>query len=242
MYQVEEDHWWYVGLHHLVLLLLSQQHFCHDGFEILDAGCGTGKLLVRLGALLGTSIGMDIAPDAIEFTLMRKVNLLVRGSICEMSFRSDIFGIVISLDVASYMEVDDVRRAFAEMHRTLRPGGQLILNLPAYQCLRSSHDLALGMRHRFNKLELRSMLQDAGFTVDLCTYRNTLLFPVAAVVRILRRLSLKRRDIIRSDLKPVPAPINYMLSRLLFLENHLIRRRISLPVGLSLFSLARKQI
>jgi hypothetical protein len=84
------------------------------------------------------------------------------------------------------------------------------------------------------------MLERKGFTIALGTYRNTVLFPAAAAVRILKRLLPSRNAEIRSDVQPLPGPINSALTSILIAENALIQRGLRLPFGLSIFCVARK--
>ncbi|MGB6063278.1 MAG: class I SAM-dependent methyltransferase [Desulfomonilaceae bacterium] len=240
MFDMETDYWWYVGLHQLVLHFLSQANTRKGRLEILDAGCGTGQLMKLCQAFGLEPIGLDFSREALRFSGVRGLRTLVQGSISEIPFRSAQFDVVVSLDVADCLEGDEIRGTFCEMHRVLRRGGYLILNLPAYGSLRSQHDLAQHILHRFSADELSTILSDAGFQLNLCTYRNTFLFPAAAVVRLLKRRSAARQDTLRSDLKPLPHPINAALSRVLALENSLIKAGLHLPFGLSVFCVAKK--
>ncbi len=240
MFDIETDYWWYVGLHQLVLYFLGQVNTGKDRLEILDAGCGTGQLMKLCQAVGLEPMGLDISREALRFSRVRGLRTLVQGSISEIPFLSAQFDVVVSLDVADCLEAGEIRGTLCEMHRVLRRGGYLILNLPAYNSLRSRHDLAQHILHRFRADELGSLLSEVGFQPHLCTYRNTFLFPVAAIVRLLKRRSAPGHDTLRSDLKPLPHPINAALTRVLALENSLIKTGLHLPFGLSVFGVARK--
>jgi hypothetical protein len=75
----------------------------------------------------------------------------------------------------------------------------------------------------------------------VCTYRNTFLFPIAAAVRLMKRRSAPGQDSLRSDLKPLPNPINKTLTWILSAENSLIKTGLLMPFGLSVFCVARKR-
>jgi len=240
MYQVEGRYWWYVGLHRLVLKVLAQHVSADRPAKILDAGCGTGGFLQRLDERPGHTVGIDFSSEAVNWCRVRGFFHLAQASICEIPFQSDAFDAITSLDVAYCLEPDDAFASFGEMYRVLRPGGVLILNLPAYNFLRSTHDIAIHTRHRFRLSELRSMLEKNGFTIVLGTYRNTVLFPAAAAVRILKRLLPNRDADIRSDVQPLPGPINSALTSILAAENALIQHGFRLPFGLSVFCVAQK--
>lgn len=107
-------------------------------------------------------------------------------------------------------------------------------------CLRSEHDAAVHTKPRYTRGHLRSMLEEVGLRVERITYRNTFLFPVAAVVRLGQRLFRKPASQPRSDLHTLPGPLNRVLALPLLLENRLFRVGARLPFGLSLYGVARK--
>jgi SAM-dependent methyltransferase len=241
MYHLEDTHWWYLGLHELTLKLLSNKLNLARNFSVLDAGCGTGKLLDRLCNMNLACVGMDSSATAVGFCLKRNLPGLIRGSISDIPIRSGLLDVVISLDVLSYLKLNKVDEAVSEFNRVLKPSGLLILNLPAHNFLRSAHDVAVGMHMRFGKYQLASILRKAGFTVNLCTYHNTFLFSVAAIIRLLKRVTWRQqRGPLRSDLWPLPRPLNRALTWILRFENYLLLSGLSLPIGLSLVALASK--
>lgn len=241
MFDMETDYWWYVGLHRLVLHFLDLEKNGNGSLKVLDAGCGTGRLMKLCQAAGLDSLGLDFSREALSFSRVRGLQSLVQASISEIPFQSDLFDVVVSLDVADCLEGDEMVHSLCEMHRVLKRGGALILNLPAYNALRSQHDRAQHILHRFNAHELRSLLSEIGLQVQVCTYRNTFLFPIAAVVRLLKRRPALGQEIVRSDLKPLPLSVNTALTWILSVENSLIKTGLPLPLGLSVFSVARKR-
>lgn len=242
MFDMETNYWWYIGLHQLVLHFLGRENHGNAPLNVLDAGCGTGQLMKLCQAAGLNLMGLDFSGEAIRFSRVRGLQALVQGSISEIPFRNALFDVVVSLDVADCLEGAEMIHSLSEMGRVLKPRGALILNLPAYNSLRSRHDRAQHILHRFNARELSSLLSEIGFRLEVCTYRNTFLFPIAAAVRILtRRSATGNGDTPRSDLKPLPYPLNAALTKILSLENTLIKKGLPLPLGLSVFSVARKR-
>ena len=239
LFGMEDSHWWYVGLHELVLAwgrrLAAERG---EPLRILDAGCGTGGLSARLS--LGETFSFDRAAEAMPFLSRRGLRRCVRASVSEIPFASGAFDLVVSLDVLCHAAVRDVRAALLETSRVLKPGGVIILNLPAYESMRSRHDLAVHNVRRYRRGDLREALQAAGFRPRVLTYRNTLLFPVAAAVRCLQRLRGTPPGRPESDLRPLPALVNRALAAVLRLENWLVLRGASLPFGLSVFAIGEK--
>jgi SAM-dependent methyltransferase len=241
MFDMETDYWWYVGLHHLVLHFLGLENHGNGPIDVLDAGCGTGRLMKLCQAAGLATLGLDVSGEALGLCRVRGLRSLVQGSISEIPFQSDLFDVVVSLDVADCLEGDDMAHSLSEMRRVLKSQGALILNLPAYNWLRSRHDRAQHILHRFNARELCSLLGKIGFQLEVCTYRNTFLFPVAAALRLLKRRPPRGQETLRSDLKVLPRSINMALTWILSAENSLIKTGLHMPLGLSVFCVARKR-
>jgi SAM-dependent methyltransferase len=186
--------------------------------------------------------GLEFAEDAFPFLKMRGLKNVVRSSICCIPFRDQAFHGVVSLDVLYHAGVENDEDALLEIHRVLKSDGLLILNLPAFEFLRSEHDLAVHTNRRYQTGELQQKLEKAGFLVQVITYRNTFLFPIAAVVRLIKRATPKKGHghTIKSDLSPLPPWANKLLYRVLLFENALIFCGVSFPFGLSVFCIAKK--
>lgn len=236
MFEIEEDYWWYRGLR-VLLDELTARYVAADGSSrILDAGCGTGK---NLQTLLRHSAawGVDISSEAIELTRRRGVpaDRALVASLLELPFPDRFFDVAFSFDVICNIQNDVA--AFEEIHRALKPGGRLITQLPAYRFLWSAHDVAVGHKHRYRAGDLRAKIAAAGFEVEALTYLNMTLFPLIALMRLARRPGPEGHA--RSDLTPLPGPLNAVLSALFTAEMR-AAPRLRLPYGISLLAVARK--
>lgn len=237
MRSVEDDLWWYRGLRGHVLNSIEPPH---AEFKLLDAGCGSGGMLARLRQRFprASLTGMDYVDRALELTRQRDLDVqLVQGRADALPFDDDKFDVVLSLDVIVLQGIDDAA-AIREMHRVLRAGGMLIVNVAAFDFLRGSHDAATNMARRYTKARLRDLLEDAGFAVRALTYWNMTLMPAVAAVRWASRTRAQQPDV-RSDLAPMWPPLNALLSGIAQLELT-ASRRLPLPFGTSLFATARK--
>ena len=241
MYRQEERHWWYAGMRRISAALLDRYATADDRGsgcpEILDAGCGSGGM-TRFLEGYGRVTGVDLAPEAIDLARHRGVGRLVRGSVCALPFAATSFDLVTSFDVLYHLAVDDDRAAFSELHRVLRPGGLLLVRLPAYNWIRGDHDRAVHTRHRYTRGELTGRLREAGFRVEHATYANAVLFPLAPAKRLLERRNGSNGGRV-ADLWQPPGPLNRVLADLLALEAGPARRP-GLPWGLSVFAVARR--
>ncbi len=239
MFRVEDSHWWYVGMRQVADALLRHRFNGRTGaLDILDAGCGTGGNSAHLRGY-GRVIGIDVSSDALSFARARPGLRLTRGSVERLPFRDESFDLVVSNDVLCHLQVADDARAAAEFGRVLRPGGVLYLQLPAFERLRSHHDVAVHTEHRYTRDELRGLLAGAGLAVDRLTYANALLFPAAAAWRVAHRRE-RPEDVDHSDVHPVPALLNRALRTALALEAPVISR-YDLPFGLSVIGVARRR-
>ena len=237
MYEAEERQWWYAGMRALSLALLAGPlaRLARPGREtlILDAGCGTGNNLLHL-ARYGRAFGVDLSEQALVFCRSRGV-AAARAELLALPFPAGRFDCVTSLDVIYHRWVEDDAAAVREMARVLRPGGLLLVRVPALKLLWGAHDEAVHSRHRYRRGEVRRLLEGAGLTVVRATYANTVLLPLVAARRGLDRLTGREG----SDVGFLPAPLEWAFRSILEAEARWVRR-FSLPVGSSVFALARK--
>ena len=130
-------------------------------------------------------MGIDLAPEAISFCRERGLNNVRQGDIRTLPFPDASFDAVICSSVLYHQWVSDIEGAVREMHRVLRPGGALLINVPAFPFLHSAHDEAVMTARRFRKREIRQLLQKQNFKIRRLTYWTTFLFPLAIAARTL---------------------------------------------------------
>jgi SAM-dependent methyltransferase len=234
MFDAEETQWWYAGMRAISMALLAPALAARPSSAlILDAGCGTGNNLRHLSGL-GRAVGVDISDDALRFCRVRGV-ASAKASLLALPFADAAFDCVTSFDVLYHRWIEDDRAAVAELTRVLRPGGLLLVRVPALRALWGAHDEAVHSRHRYTRGEVKALLLSAGLEVVRASYGNTLLFPVLAARRTLDRITGRHG----SDVAFLPAPLERTFRALLAVEARLIPL-VSFPIGASVFALARR--
>ncbi len=235
MFAVEDQHWWYVGMQRITTTLAARFYGRRNNLRILDAGCGTGAAMQYLSAF-GLVAGCDASSIALHYSRTRGLERLSQASVTCLPFCSEWFDLVTSFDVLYHGAVVDYTRALMEISRVLRPGGRILLRLPAYDWLRGRHDKAIHTAHRFTTGELHCALAASGFVVEKLSYANTLLFPLALTKRLLERLLPEREG---SDISRELPRHNAFLAKFLFAEARWLTHH-SFPLGLSVIAIGRK--
>jgi len=179
----EGSMWWYRALHTRLLEALAGVQG-----RVLDAGCGTGGFLAALRSRRPDldRIGLEYFPDAARRAAAKSAAPVACGSVNALPFAARSFDAAVSADVLCHEAVHPAP-ALAEMLRVLRPGGVLVVNMPAYRWLMSAHDARVQNARRQNIHEVRAMLCQAGFGNVRARYWNGLLLPLMIATRKLRR-------------------------------------------------------
>ncbi|HUE27343.1 MAG TPA: class I SAM-dependent methyltransferase [Solirubrobacteraceae bacterium] len=231
MLDVDERHWWYRGRRVIVRSELDRLPI-PAGARVLDAGCGSGRTLEDL-VDYGTVSGVELDPDAAAFAASRGCGEVEVGRLEELPWDSATFDLITCLDVIEH--TPDDRRTLAELRRVAKPGGWLLLTVPAYQALWSLHDAANHHYRRYSRRMLRTAAIEAGWHVHRMTGFNSVLLPPAAVIRLAQR-GRQPDDGYTPELKLGPAWLNDLLERPLRAEARWLARGKTLPAGLSLMA------
>jgi SAM-dependent methyltransferase len=233
-HRAEDRHWWYRGRREVLECVIADLRLPARA-RILDAGCGSGRNMVEL-ARHGTVTGVELSDTSAALARDRGAGEVISGSVLEMPFEGDSFDFAVCLDVIEHL-ADDLA-ALRELRRVIVPGGALLVTVPAYQWLWSGHDEVNHHYRRYTGHSLEGAATDAGWRMTRTTHFNSLLLPVAILLRILDRFSRSTTES-SLDLWVPPQPLNWMLERPLLLEAALIKRGGRIPAGLSLLAVFR---
>jgi len=207
--------------------------FGNQNIRILDLGCGTGGLISRLLETGYTDVrGIDISADAVD--IAKQYNLPVS----QLDVREGVFDlpeshydVIVIHDVFYFLTEKEMIQVFAQIIRLLRPDGLLLMNLPAFNLFKGTHDEAVGIQQRFNTERVENFINGHAEISVQTNYWPFLLSPVIASVRISQRLismifAPRRAGPVKSDLSIPNAFVNQFLYMITALEAAFGLRRI----------------
>lgn len=244
LYVKEQDYWWHVGKRAIVYGLLERYlpRTGEGGRRALDLGCGAGLNLDHLSRY-AQPVGTDFSEEALRFCRRRGHQMLCKADAAALPFPDREFDIITALDVLEHL--DDDLAALLELKRTLKPGGLLVVSVPAYPALWSYWDDILGHRRRYTVKMMRDVVKKAGLRVRKVSYSNAIILAPAVGVRILKSVRQKRAEVAgegtdpETDFMPVPSWVNRGLIGYYRWEARTLQRR-RLPFGLSVICVAQR--
>ena len=238
MYEAENNHWWYRALR--LWIQANLRAYISPRGRVLDAGCGTGANLKLLESLDYHPVGLDLAFEGLQLASGREnvKGKLGCASVERLPFLSNSFDGIINVDVLYLLNDAQEMASLLEFKRVLKPGGILVLNLPAYEWLRGEHDQAVSTKRRYTAASLKRKLLAAGFQLVRLEYRYMIFLPAVAVFRRLFRPGKMDQSTAKSDLTMNLGPMNNLLTFIARTEEYLGRVMIR-PFGTSVCAVAR---
>lgn len=210
--------------------------------RILDVGCGTGGMLPLLSRY-GAVTGIDSEPMALEYCRRRGISDLH----LQEGFRADgAYDLVTLFDVLEH--VPDEAGFLAWIRGLLKPGGRLVITVPAFQWLWSRHDVLNHHQRRYTRGRLWAALRGSGFAVERSSYFNFWLFPAAVAARLADGLArggqssgtVDRAAEAEEILKPLRIGAGNGLLTSVFSSEAGLVRAVDLPWGVSVGAVARR--
>ena len=235
MFGLEDRHWWFVARRKIIVRVLSQ--YLSGPTDILDAGCGTGRMLMELSRF-GEVNGFDESPEGVAYARGRGLARVEQASVTAIPFPDASFGVVTCLDVLEHT-ADDLA-AVRELGRILRPEGIVLVTVPAFRFLWSSHDVALSHLRRYRAGEVRRLVETAGLEILKLSYFNTILFPGVVLTRFWRALFATLKSLPQSDPLRMPSPLVNAIFLRLFQSEAALLPVTDLPFGVSILCVGRK--
>lgn len=220
---VHPGYWWYVARAGLLEATFADR-------------VPEGSVVVDIGSADGPSVGW-LDDHARRVPLDVDAAALPPGGVCASALALPFADA--SLDVVSAFDVIEHFReeagVLAELHRVLRPGGSLLVSVPAYAWAWSSHDVAAHHHRRYTRPRLEEALAAAGFATERVTYAFGATLPLFVADRLRERvLGVPAQRV--TDVA-LPGPVERLLLALARIDRWVLRRA-DLPFGLSVFAAA----
>ena len=242
----EDKHAWFAGRTRAILKYLDAEVRVYQPGEVrkvLDIGSGAGNMAHHL-AHYGQVVGLDPNPRPLAVAAGRGLDV-VQSMGDLLPFATGEFDLVALLDTVEH--IPDELGVFAECLRVLKPGGKLIVTVPAFMSLWSYNDEINAHQRRYTAPELAQKLEITGFRVKRISYNNFFLFPLIAGIRLLRPYNpglasphlTTESDVYQVEMESIPEPANTVLHGVGWLEAELVQRT-TLPFGTSVLCIAEK--
>lgn len=232
--EVENTHWWFIARRKIIEGVLSNLGL-PAGSSILELGAGTGGNL-RMLANFGIVRAAEMDNYAREAAVKQTAGIFdIRYGRCPDSipFEDIRFDLICMFDVLEHV-LEDVE-TLTVLKGRLASNGRLLITVPAYQWMWSGHDEFLHHKRRYTRSELIQKLTESGYDVGKITYFNTLLFPLAAAVRVKDRLTGKKV----ASVNQLPSKfVNGFLERVFSFETSFVAHG-NLPFGVSILAIAK---
>ncbi len=233
MARVQDRHWWFVARRRILDRVIAGMGL-PAGAHILEIGCGPGGNLAMLsghGHLQALETDRQARQMATDLGICPVLSGALPGP---LPFPPASFDLVCLLDVLEHIE--DHQAALLAVGRLLKPDGRVLVTVPAYAWLWSSHDEAHHHKRRYTAATLGRVARAARLDPVRLGYFNTLLFPLIAFLRSVRSLigAASNND------SALPRPwLNRLLTRVFALESRVLPRA-TFPFGTSLLAVLKK--
>lgn len=241
----EDNHWWFSSRTRALKTVMNQFLPTTRGLRLLDVGCGAGNMIHHLSGY-GQVKGLEIDPRPVKMARQRGYDVDQFDATQPMPFAQNSFDVVTALDVIEHNQ-DDLA-ILADSFRVLKPGGHMVITVPALMWLWSHNDDINAHVRRYTATDLRQKLAQTGFAVRRVTYNNFFVFPLAAGLILLRRGAKAEPELAshhlseeeyQVEMEPASPPVNTVLTGVGKLEAALISK-IDLPIGTSLIAIGQK--
>ncbi|KKR03860.1 MAG: Methyltransferase type 11 [Parcubacteria group bacterium GW2011_GWC2_39_14] len=229
-------HWWFVGRSSLIRSLLSHHLKKSNEQTLLDIGCGMGGN-AELLQNFGETTGLDPQKQAVE-TCSKKYDHVILGTVYNIP-KEKKFNAITLLDVLEH--ITDDQETLNTIYEQTKPGGIVLITVPAFPFLWSNHDVLLHHKRRYTKTELKQKTKQAGFEILTISHFMFTTFPFFLIFRLCGRVWRKLAKI-QTYFDPIfllPRPLNSFLIKIINLEGKIIKHK-PLPFGSSLVCCAQK--
>ncbi|MEY4939987.1 MAG: hypothetical protein RIQ93_1722 [Verrucomicrobiota bacterium] len=238
---LEKEHWYYAGKRRFVRNWILRVRPPKPTDVLLDCGAGTGLFAEEMASFCRVQV-LDDHEEALQILRARfKAEQILSLVDDRMPLPDQSLHYVTALDVLEH--VPDDAAVVREFHRLLKPGGLVVVTVPAGRALWSDWDVALHHFRRYNRAELRALFPGENWDVVYVNYTNVVVYPAVWLVRRWRAWRGAggpgaTKPTRRTEDKIPVAPLNALL-RALFVG--MASWRVPFPFGVSLVLVARRR-
>lgn len=248
-FDFERKHWWFKVRNNILMDYVDR--FKPSGntkLKILNVGAGTGHTSELLSKI-GNVVSVEFDKDCVDFVNKATSLNLIEGSILDLDFPDNNFDIVCAFDVIEHVEND--RLAFKEMTRVVKPGGTILISIPAFMSLWSEHDEINHHFRRYTYTKISELSEKIKHIECLySTYFNSFLFPPIFFYRKLSNLIRRKKSVIHVNKQELKTNFTVANNRLLSAffysifsaERYLLKQGLRFPAGVSLVCIYRKNM
>ena len=237
--KVETQHWFYVGKREIVRHWIQRAHPLQSNHLLTDCGAGTGTFAAEMLASCRV-LALDDHEESLALARAKLGPERVKNGTCVSLPLSDhSVDVLTALDVIEHVEHD--QQALAEFSRVVRPGGIVVITVPALMMLWSDWDVALHHFRRYTRRSLTSLVPRQSFEIVHCNYVNVAVFPLVLLVRKWRafktRIGLKIESRSEDTIPPhwLNALLRWMFVRLA------TQSAVRFPAGVGLLIVLRRK-
>jgi 2-polyprenyl-3-methyl-5-hydroxy-6-metoxy-1,4-benzoquinol methylase len=239
-YRYEREHWWFCARRHILQSYIAKNIAGNKNLQILNIGAATGASSEML-AEFGTVTSTEYDADCINFVKDKLDFPIQQADITKLQFSDESYDVVCAFDVIEHVENDPL--AVNELVRVCKPGGHIVVTVPAFMSLWSEHDVINHHFRRYEETEMEQLFSKQPVTKIFTSYFNARLYPLIATVRRLSGLKPKKdKTELRSDFEKFnPGLVNNFFYNIMAGEARYLQQQNSYKKGVSILAHYRKK-
>lgn len=241
---IETRHWWFRGRRRIVRRLLAEIAPPHAGRRIVDVGCGTGATIAALADAYDCR-GIDPSAEGIRLARQRfpGVAFTCGHAPDDLGAAAGDADVLLVMDVMEHVADDFL--LCSSLLAAVKPGGHLLITVPADAALWTAHDEAFGHYRRYTRARLERVWRDQPVTPLLVSHAMARLYPVVRAVRDWNRRRGRAAGRSGTDFALPIGPVNAALEWILAGESRRLLAAFSDPSraytrGVSLIAILRR--